>query len=136
MIAIIICLVGYLMDLTQANTLDGYQLRIRLKHISPIIWRRIIISDAISIKDLHYTLQIVMGWSDIHLNSFTIHGKNYGVAHIGGMSFSDNPADVAFHQLGLRQNEKFIYEYNFNCFWEHDIRVASRLYRRQSCCAT
>ncbi len=88
-----------------------------------MIWRRVVISDNTSIKDLHIILQIIMGWSDVHLNMFTIHGKTYGVSHSGGMYFSDNPANVTLHQLGLRKNEKFIYEYDFTDGWQHEIRV-------------
>lgn len=112
------------MDLVKPKAMvSGYQLRIWLKRISPMIWRRVVISGEISIKDLHYILQIIMGWSDTHLNAFTIHGKTYGVAHSGGIYFSDDPAEITFHQLGLRKNEKFIYEYNFTSCWEHEIRV-------------
>ena len=47
-----------------------------------------------SIADLHYTIQIAMGWSDSHLHRFHIHGKDYGVAHEGGLTFSDDPERV------------------------------------------
>jgi hypothetical protein len=32
-----------------------------------------------TIEDLHYTIQLAMGWMDKHLNCFTIHGKDYSV---------------------------------------------------------
>ena len=31
-----------------------------------------------TIADLHYTLQIAMGWDDFHLHQFIIRGKRYG----------------------------------------------------------
>jgi hypothetical protein len=34
---------------------------------------------------------MVMGWTDSHLHRFRIHGKDYGVAHLGGFSFADDP---------------------------------------------
>jgi hypothetical protein len=36
-----------------------------------------------------------MGWSDLHLNRLVIHGKNFGVSHIGGLSFSNDPESIA-----------------------------------------
>lgn len=74
---------------------EVYQFRVYLREISPAIWRRLLLRDDQTIADLHYTLQIAMGWSDLHLNRFIIHGKQYGVYYIGGISFSDNPHKIS-----------------------------------------
>jgi hypothetical protein len=66
-----------------------YQLKVVLLGISPMIWRRLLVSSDSSIEDLHYTLQIAMGWEDIHLHQFIIHGKQYGITQPGGIIFSD-----------------------------------------------
>ena len=100
-----------------------YQLHVSLIGISPMIWRRIAVSGDSTIEDLHYILQIAMGWSDDHLNRFTIHGKDYGVSHPGGLWFSDDPSEVRLADLQLREREKFLYEYDFNDGWRHQIRV-------------
>lgn len=65
-----------------------YQMHGWLCEISPLIWRRLFVRADSSIADLHYALQIAMGWSDAHLNRFLIHGKAFGVAHPGGLTFS------------------------------------------------
>lgn len=70
-----------------------------------------------------YILQIAMGWSDDHLNCFTIHGKEYGVYHSGGIEFSDDPETVRLADLQLREREKFRYEYDFTDRWQHQLRV-------------
>jgi Plasmid pRiA4b ORF-3-like protein len=57
-----------------------YQLRIRLDRISPLIWRRLLVTDATPIAELHAIIQIAFGWSDSHLDQFIIHGKPYGIA--------------------------------------------------------
>ena len=62
-----------------------YQFKIVLRDVSPMVWRRLLLRSDQSIADLHYAIQIAMDWSDQHLNCFHIHGKDYGVAHIGGM---------------------------------------------------
>ena len=105
------------------STQTIYQLKIYLEGISPMIWRRIRIKANTSITELHYILQLIMRWEDIHLNCFKIHGKSYGVYHSGGMSFSDNPIKVCFAELGLRVGWKFTYEYDFIRWWVHQIRV-------------
>ncbi len=56
-----------------------YQLKVVLLGISPMIWRRLLLCGDSTITDLHYIIQITMGWSDDHLNRFRIHGKQYGV---------------------------------------------------------
>ena len=100
-----------------------YQFRVVLRGISPMIWRRLLLRSDQSIADLHYTIQIAMGWSDSHLHRFHIHGKDYGVAHEGGLTFSDAPERVLLGQFGFRLRERFLYEYDFYDNWEHDIRL-------------
>ncbi len=105
---------------------DIYQLRIWIKGISPMIWRRLLIRGDSSIADLHFCIQLAFGWSDTALNQFVIHGKSYGVYHDGGINFSDSPTRVHLNDFQFRNNEKFIYEYNFFDDWEHEIRVEQR----------
>ena len=57
-----------------------YQLRVVLRGVSPLIWRRLLVRSDTSIADLHTTLQLALGWSDEHLNRLVIHGRDYGVA--------------------------------------------------------
>jgi hypothetical protein len=82
-----------------------YQFKVVLRGISPMIWRRLLLRSDHSIADLHYTIQIAMGWSDSHLHRFHIHGKDYGVAHEGGLTFSDDPERVLLGQFGFRLRE-------------------------------
>ena len=66
-----------------------YQLRITLRGISPLIWRRLLVHAETSIAELHSILQLAMGWTDSHLHRFLIHGKEYGIAYEGGIGFAD-----------------------------------------------
>ena len=100
-----------------------YQLRIRLDRISPMIWRRLLVTDATTIAQLHATIQIAFGWSDSHLHQFVIHGKPYGIAYLGGISFADSPDQVRLADFRFRAGERFWYEYNFHVPWRHEIRV-------------
>ena len=42
-----------------------YQIKMVLLGISPMIWRRLLVKSDSTIEDLHYTLQIAMGWEDL-----------------------------------------------------------------------
>lgn len=104
-----------------------YQLRIWIKDISPMIWRRLLVKSNSTIADLHHSIQIAMGWDDEHLNQFIIRGKSYGVYHDGGIGFSDNPRQVYLSDFQFHLKEKFTYEYNFFDHWEHEIRFEQQL---------
>ena len=77
----------------------AYQLRVWLREISPAIWRRLLVRSDSTIADLHYILQITMGWTDFHLHQFIIHGKSYGVSKTGGIWFTDDPKQVHLDNL-------------------------------------
>jgi hypothetical protein len=102
---------------------DVYQLRIRLCGVSPLIWRRLLVRSDTSIAELHHLIQAAFDWSDSHLHRFVIHGKDYGIAYAGGISFSDDPKRVRLADFGFRLNERFYYEYDFYDHWRHEIRL-------------
>ncbi len=77
-----------------------------------------------------------MGWEDIHLHHFIIHGKQYGITQPGGTIFSDRASEVKLTSFGFREQEKFLYEYDFSIsplmgawryWWRHLIRVEAIL---------
>jgi Plasmid pRiA4b ORF-3-like protein len=97
-----------------------YQLRIVLREISPLIWRRLLVCSDTTLAHLHTILQIVFDWSGEHLHTFHIHGKDYG----------SNGADTRHVQLSalrLRRGERFRYIYDYGAPWQCDIRLEARL---------
>ena len=99
-----------------------YQLRIVLREISPLIWRCLLVSSDTTLAHLHTMLQIAFGWSDEHLHTFHIHGKDYG----------SNGADtrpVRLSTLRLRRGERFRYVYDYGAYWQCDIRLEAMLPR-------
>jgi hypothetical protein len=99
-----------------------YELRVVLRGVSPLVWRRLLVRSDTTIADLHTTLQTALGWSDEHLNRFVIHGREYGVSHVGGIGFRDERC-VRLVDFGLRIGERFRYEYDLTDGWQHDIRL-------------
>lgn len=80
-----------------------YQLRVVLREVSPLIWRRLLIRSDTPIAELHAILQAVMSWSDTHLHRFRIHGKTYGIARLGGISFPDDPFELQLCDFRLHR---------------------------------
>jgi hypothetical protein len=93
-----------------------YQLRVVLRAISPLIWRRLLVP-ATDHRRLHRTLQVAFGWSDEHLHRFVIHGRLQGTESLVG------PRRVRLADLGLRVRERLLYEYDFIDGWQHDGRL-------------
>ena len=54
-----------------------YQLRVVLRGISPLIWRRLLVRSDATLVDLHAVLQVAFSWDDYHLHRFKIHGREY-----------------------------------------------------------
>jgi hypothetical protein len=110
-----------------SSEVEVYQIRVYLRQISPMIWRRLLVRGDSTIADLHYTLQIVMGWDDFHLHQFTIRGKHYGVDRAYGPLFSEDGHDVRLSDFQFRRYERFLYDYDFGDLWQHEIRVEKTL---------
>jgi hypothetical protein len=103
-----------------ATPLSLYQLRIVLGSISPLIWRRMLVRSETTLAQLHAILQILFAWSDEHLHSFHIHGKEYG-------SSGASTHDIRLHDLCLHRGERFRYVYDFGAYWECDVRLEALL---------
>ena len=93
-----------------------YQLRAVLNGVSPLVWRRFLLSSETSLADLHKMLQLAFGWSDFYLYEFCIHGETFG-------SNAEDPRLVCLGDFQLRPSERFLYRYNFLAFWEFDLRL-------------
>ena len=100
-----------------------YQLKIILRGISPLIWRRLLVRAETSVAELHHILQLALGWTNSHLHRFLIHGKAYGIAYEGGIGFDDDPRHIRLADFCFRLRERFLYEYDFDANWQHDLRV-------------
>ena len=93
---------------------EVYKFRVYLRDISPVIWRRILLRIDQTLTDLHYVLQIVMGWSGFHLHRFAHRGRYYEAT---------NYQPVELGSFSLRHRERFRYEYDFGDLWQHEIRL-------------
>lgn len=105
---------------TSSTLLSIYQLRIVLRGISPLIWRRVLVPRDTTLTYLHAILQILFAWSDEHVHSFYVHGREYG-------STGAQTSQVLLRDLCLHRGEQCRYVYDFGAYWECDIRLEALL---------
>jgi hypothetical protein len=100
-----------------------YQLRVVLRGVSPLVWRRLLVASDASLAELHEILQRAFAWSDDHLHRFLIHGTAYGLPRLGGISFRDDARRVPLSRFRLHRGERLRYEYDFTADWQLDLRL-------------
>jgi hypothetical protein len=100
-----------------------YYLKISLRGISPMVWRRLRIPGAASLAMLHDCIQVINDWDNFNLHQFHIYGKDYGINYDGGLYYSDNAHTVYLDDFNFDTGDKFTYEYNFFEQIVHDIRI-------------
>jgi hypothetical protein len=104
-----------------------YQIKVTLNDSKPPIWRRILVSDSISLHQLHTILQIVMGWMNSHPHQFIIDNDYYGDPEDSDYGDVQNEKRFRLNQFVTRKGFKFIYEYDFGDSWEHTVHVEAIL---------
>jgi hypothetical protein len=109
---------------------QAYQLKITIKGFKPPIWRRILVSDQITLLELHAIIQVVFGWTNSHLHQFEINDVFYGDPDDDEAGW-DEPSwletipewDARLKSLGLREGQRFSYVYDFGDEWDHSVLV-------------
>lgn len=102
-----------------------YELDIRLQEIEPPIWRTVEVPGAWSLEDVHYALQVALGWTNSHLHQFIIAKKSYGMSDVDDIGDLEIEDEREFRLQDLvRSGESFVYEYDFGDSWEHVVRVS------------
>ena len=104
-----------------------YLLHLWIRQISPMIWRRFLVRSDSTLAALHDTIRIAFASTDAHLHRFRIHGSNYGISRVGGLSFSGDARQIRLADFRFRLNERFLYEYDLRDSWQHEVRVERRL---------
>ena len=80
---------------------SAYQLRVVVRGVSPLIWRRLLVPADTTIAGLHAVLQIAFGWTGTHLHRFVVHGRESGTGYVGGPSFDADPRRVGRFGWGI-----------------------------------
>jgi hypothetical protein len=100
------------------------QLRVELKGVQPLIWRRILVPENVTLQKLHVTLLRAMGWLGGHVHEYEIARLRYGLPD---PDWSDPELHderrfrlKSFIDTGLR---RFTYIYDLGDHWEHAVTV-------------
>lgn len=101
-----------------------FKLRIVLEEVQPKVWRRLVVPASLTLDRLHDCLQIVMGWTDSHLHSFTIAGQEFTEAPEESHEGVEETG-VVLGMLIRKPRTKFTYLYDFGDGWMHTITVQS-----------
>jgi hypothetical protein len=86
-----------------------------------MVWRRVLVSGDTTLVELHQVIQLAMGWEGYHLWRFTVNGREYG--HAYGEGLSSEAHETILSDLNLRPRQRFLYEYDFGDYWQHEMRV-------------
>ena len=98
-----------------------YQIKVSLNGVTPPIWRRLLVSSAIELGELHEVIQIAMGWTDTHLHQFVIGGERYGVPDLDFEDETISENGIRIGSLLKKEKQRITYEYDFGDGWEHRI---------------
>ena len=98
------------------------RLTVEIDDVTPRVMRRVEVPIDIRLDDLHFVLQIAIGWQNGHPFEFRIGGKAWGLQD------RDVAADLAPAQAAtlldiLRLGETFQYDYVLGEDWEHTVRL-------------
>jgi hypothetical protein len=109
-------------DMTTSPTDTIATLRIEIKYIEPLIWRRVAVRTSMKLMALHTVIQATVGWLDYHLWEFVIDERKYGIPdsdrpHVKNGTTTQLAAILA---SGITE---FGYVYDFGDNWEHRIVV-------------
>jgi hypothetical protein len=97
-------------------------LRIEIKYIEPLIWRRVAVRTSMNFMGLHKVIQAAMGWLDYHLWEFIVDERKYGIPH-PDRSHVKNGATTQLAAVLASGITEFGYVYDFGDNWEHRVIV-------------
>ncbi len=99
------------------------QLKVTLAATRPPIWRRLRVSGAMTLADLHEVLQIALGWTNRHLHLFRAGGTIYGDPSMDLETALVDERRTPVGALLHRPGERIRYEYDLGDSWIHSIQV-------------
>jgi hypothetical protein len=104
------------------KAVPAVELTVTLRDVDPPVWRRLVVPERTTLRDLHRLIQAAMGWQDSHLWMFELDGRSYG-----DVEDIDDLGDPRAVTVGsLLGGTVFRYDYDFGDGWEHDVRVEGR----------
>lgn len=117
----------------------GLELEVSLRWLRPRIWRRFVLRDDLTFRDLHDAIQDGFGWTDSHLWEFSKPGRGGAtIAVADGLDPDDgwttDDADTPeasevtlASYFRSRGPKKRVYTYDFGDHWVHEVALRRRV---------
>ena len=99
------------------------QLKLTLAGVKPPIWRRLLVTNQVTLERLHESIQAVAGWKNTHLHEFVIEEKRYGQPAPREVVPVQNEALFRLHSVLPAKGTSFTYVYDFGDHWEIEVKV-------------
>lgn len=100
---------------------EVYAIKVTRLDTSPLVWRRILVPRDITLRNLHSTLQTVMGWAGSHLHQFVLPRQKFSDAsyRVGTKVANENRTTLG--ELIWASGARLLYEYDFGDGWQHEL---------------
>lgn len=98
-------------------------LRIELVGSDPLIWRRVLVPDTVTLGTVHAVIQSVFIWDNSHMHGFRTVGQ--GRRWLGGEDddSGEDEDDILLVDVISERTKSIDYLYDFGDSWEHRVKV-------------
>jgi hypothetical protein len=100
-----------------------YQVKVTLRGVKPPIWRRLRLSAATTLAQLHQVIQVAFGWEDAHLHAFEVSGRRYSRPDFELWDEAADEGKARLQDLASHPGARLRYTYDFGDSWEYDLLV-------------
>ena len=107
---------------------NSYQFKITIKNSHPPIWRRVLVPDGITFRELDDIIEKIFGWTHDHMFEFSFREGDY---YTGTPIASEEDTVDRVIDRFIYENETFSYTYDFGDNWEHTIKVEKIVDRKE-----
>jgi hypothetical protein len=99
------------------------RLRVEIDDVEPRVVRRVEVPLAIRLDDLHFVLQIAIGWQNCHPFEFRIGNEAWGLIDRDTPESNPLPAEGATLADLAARGRAFKYNYTFGDDWQHSVEI-------------
>jgi len=101
--------------------MEVYVIKVTLLGTKPPVWRRILVPREITLRNLHRTLQTVMGWTNSHLHQFVVQRQRISDPRSRVGTKVANESRTRLGELIWAVRASLLYEYDFGDGWQHEL---------------
>jgi hypothetical protein len=100
-----------------------YQLHLKVAECQPPVWRRLLVRETMWLSRLHDAIQVAFDWYDYQTHSFSFGDLRFGNPVKKDDVTIEDDRDVTLADVGIDQQTRFAYTYDFDEGWRIEIAV-------------